>query len=224
MPQETERHLVVSRLREEIRRLERRPARRGGSVPCGLEEIDAVLPSGGFPRSALSELAGGPASGKTAVALSLFASLGPRALVAYVDGPGELYPPAAAARGVDLGRLLVVRPPACAATSPRGRRREPLPQVRAGLWAAEALLASGAFAAVAIDVAAPPTLAGGDAVARRLHAAAERGGAIGLWLARGRGLRLPGALRIELAVEGGRIVARRGAGATPRGGGDSRAA
>ena len=94
---------------------------------------------GGFPRGAISELAGGRASGKTAVALSLLASLGREELFAWVDARGELYPPAAAARGVDLARLLIVRPGAAAGTT-------------AALWAAEALLGSAAFAAVVVDV------------------------------------------------------------------------
>ena len=201
-----ERHQVVARLREEIRRIERRPARRDGSIACGRADIDALLPDGGFRRGALTELAGGPASGKTAIALALFAALGPGDLAAYVDGRGELYPPAAAALGVDLARLLVVRTP------PRvmgeGPARDP---ALATLWAAEALLASGAFAVVAVDVPVARPVRGADAAARRLQAAAEKGGAVGLWLA-GRGatgLHVPAAVRLELSVEDGRIVGHR---------------
>jgi protein ImuA len=212
-----ERHLVVARLREEIRRLERRPARREGVIPCGIDGVDAILPGGGFPCGRIAELVGGPASGKTTVALALFASLGPDTLVAYVDGRGELHPPAAASHGVALSRLLVVRPPA---TAPPSDGRERPDVVRSGLWAAEALLASGAFAAVAIDLAIGRALGGADAVGRRLQSAAERGGAVGLGL--GPGPRTPGALRLELAVEAGRIVARRAV--TARGGGDHRVA
>jgi protein ImuA len=199
---------LVARLREEIRRIERRPGRREGLVPSRVEAVDAVLPGGGFARGALSELAGGPASGKTAVALSLVAGLGAEELFAWIDGRGELYPPAAAARGVDLGRLLVVRPPAV----PGGE-----PPWRAALWACEAVLASGAFAAAVMDIPLPTSLPGADAVARRLQAAAEKGGAVGLWLAGARSaLRLPGAVRLELSAGGGRISARR----APRGPGE----
>ncbi len=213
----TGRPLVLARLREEIRRIERRPGRREGCVASGLAAVDAVLPGGGFPRGALAELSGGPASGKTAVALALFAALAPGELAAYVDGRGELYPPAAAARGVDLARLLVVRPLAPAAARGRGRGAAGPPDaVRAALWAAEALLASGAFAAVAVDIPVPRAVRGADAIARRLQAAAEKGGAVGLWLGSGRGLRVPAAVRLELSVEGERIVARRMA----RGGSD----
>lgn len=202
-----ERHLVVARLREEIRRIERNPGRREGLVPSGLAAVDAVLPGGGFARGALCELVGGPASGKTAVALSLVAGLGEEDLFAWVDGRAELYPPAAAARGVDLGRLLVIRPPATPAGAPPPGGE---PAWRAALWASEAVLASGAFAAVVMDVPLPAVLPGAEAAARRLQAAAERGGAVGLWLAPARGgLRLPGAFRLELSSAGGPLSARR---------------
>jgi hypothetical protein len=200
---EIHRHAVVARLRDEIRRIERRPGRREGVVPCGLPDVDTALPGGGFPRGAVVEVAGGPASGKTCVALALFASLGAADLAAYVDARGELYPPAAAARGVDLGRLLIVRP---AAGPPRAERDAAL----ATLWAAEALLASGAFAAVAIDAAWPRALRGGDAAARRLQAAAEKGGAAGVWLSPRDGAgRVPAAARIAVEVAAGRVIARR---------------
>jgi protein ImuA len=201
-----ERQRVVARLRDEIRRIERRPSRREGVLACGRAAIDALLPDGGFRRGALTELAGGPASGKTAIALALFAALGPGDLAAYVDGRGELYPPAAAALGVELSRLLVVRPPS--RTHGKGPERDP---ALVALWAAEALLGSGAFAAVAIDVPTSRAVRGADAAARRLQAAAEKGGAVGLWLAAqgGIGLRVPAAVRLELSAEDGRIVGRR---------------
>jgi protein ImuA len=200
-PAGPERHDLLARLRGEIRRLERRPARRSGALPSGLAAVDALLP-GGFPCGALSELRGGPASGKTAVALSAVARLGGGALAAWIDGRGELYPPAAAAMGVDLERLLIVRPPG----GEEGARLV--------LWAAEALLGSGAFAAVTVDL---PPLArsprGADAALRRLVTAAERGGAAGLWLSPpGAPLRPPAVVRLDLSVEGARLVARRAAG------------
>lgn len=210
MSQPGERHAVIARLRDEIRRIERRPGRRVGIVPCGLAHVDAALPQGGFPRGAISELTGGPASGKTGVALALLASLGPAELAAYVDARGELYPPAAAACGVDLDRLLLVRPAAAGRDAPPGAARW-----RAALWACEALLSSGAFGAVAMDVPVPARIEGGDAAARRLQAAAERGGAIGLWLSCGGGLRVPAAVRLELRAADGIVTVRRAGGAAP---------
>ena len=224
VPSPEQRHLVLARLREEIRRIERRPGRREGLAGCGIEAIDRALPGGGFPRGALSELSGGPASGKTAAALSLLARLGEEDLFAWIDGRGELYPPAAAARGVDLGRLLLVRPPALPLQLGGGDA-----SWRSALWAAEAILASGAFAAAVIDVPLPRILSGADAVSRRLQAAAERGGTVGLWLSPARSaVRLPAAVRLELSAEHGRIIARRAgpgsAAPAARAGGGSHAA
>jgi protein ImuA len=199
-PQPDDRPRVLAELREAIRQLEHRPARRSGIVGCGLAEVDRALPGGGFPRGAISELAGGLASGKTAVALALLASLAGEDLSAWVDGCGEIYPPAAAARGVDLARLLIVRPAAGARGGP----------VQAALWASEALLGSGAFAAVVMDIPTRRAERGWEAVARRLQAAAEKGGAVGLWLAPPRAaLRVPAAVRLEVAEEGGQVRARR---------------
>jgi protein ImuA len=204
---------ILEELRRRVRRIERRPARREGFLATGLPEVDALLPGGGFPRGALADLAGGPASGKTRVALAaLREAQGEGGLAAFVDGRGELYPPAAVGLGVDLARLLIVRPG------------------EGGLWAAEALLGSGAFAAVAVDVPlrglAP---ARAEAALRRLRAAAERGGAAALWLGASGAPRVAGALRLDLdalarrprgAVH--RVAAGEGApGAAGGGGGDA---
>jgi protein ImuA len=199
---------VLEDLRRQIRRIERRPERREGFLSCGRADVDALLPGGGFPRGALSALSGGPASGKTGVALAaLREAQASGALAAYVDGRGELYPPAALALGVDLARLLIVRPERAPALGYRDRDRDrdrnrdlgareaALP----GLWAAEVLLASGAFAAVAVDVplhALPGSRA--EAMLRRLRAAAEKGGTVGLLLAAPGGPAIPAALRLDL--------------------------
>lgn len=200
MPPAT-RQAILEDLRERIRRIERRPPRREGFLPSDRPEVDALLPGGGFPRGAISHLAGGPASGKTGLALEvLAAALREGGLAAFVDGRGDLYPPAAEPLGIDLGRMLVVRTTGDAAT---------------GLWAAEAILASGAFAAAAIDVPVSGLPAArAEAMLRRVQAAAERGGAVGLWLGPAGGGRIPAAVRLDLAGPGGprRIRARGRAG------------
>jgi protein ImuA len=201
---------VLEELRRRIRRIERRPGRREGFLSSGSPAIDALLPGGGFPRGALSALSGGPASGKTAVALAaLREAQEDGSLAAFVDGPGELYPPAALAIGIDLGRLLIVRPePEAARAGGDGRPGAPPP----GLWAAEVLLGSGAFAAVAVDVplrGVPAARA--DAMLRRLRAAAEKGGAAALLLGQPGGVAIPAAVRLDLD-EVRRGVARRAAG------------
>jgi protein ImuA len=223
-----DRHHVLAALRETIQRLERRPARRGGVVPSGLPQLDAALPGGGFPRGALSELSGGLASGKTVAALAVLAALPPDDLFAWVDARGELYPPGAAARGVDLSRLLIVRPApharasapdACAGPSAQAPRLAPSASggscaeartlVSDMLWAAEALLGSGAFAAVVVDLPLRTALRGWDGAARRLQAAVEKGGAVGLWLGEpGAAVRVPATVRVAVAMEHGLLTAR----------------
>lgn len=196
---------LLEELRERIRRIERRPPRHAVFEATGLAEVDGLLPGGGFPRGALSEIAGEPGSGKTALCLAAMArAMGEAGLAAFVDGRGELYPPAAAALGVDLARLLIVRPPPGA--------------LREALWSAEALLSSGAFEVVAVDVSLPPARrpgeAGPEAMVRRLVAAAEKGGTVGLWLAppwsgAPAAWRVPAAVRLAVACPEGRPVVRR---------------
>ena len=196
---------IIEGLREQIKRIERRPSTRGGCVPSGRTEVDALLPGRGFPRGALSELAGGHASGKTAIALSaLAAAMGDRGLGAFIDGRGELYPPAAAALGVELARLLVVRP-----FGPPGTRQ----RLSTALWAAEAILASGAFEGLVIDLPAGiwserERGAGPEAMLRRVKMAAEKGGALALWLDEPAGGPVPAAVRLEVSGESGSVQVR----------------
>lgn len=92
------------------------------ALPTGIEELDALLPDGGLPCSTVVELAvfGGAALG-TSIALSACQSaqaqgqswtrLNHPNWVAFVDPSGTLYAPGVAEMGVELSRLLVVRPP-----------------------------------------------------------------------------------------------------------------
>ena len=218
MPENTrEIRETIDGLREEIRRIERRPPQRACFTSSGRPEIDALLPGGGFPRGALAELAGGPASGKTGVVLSALAhAMGTKGLAAFVDGRGELYPPAVTLFGVDLARLLVVRPLAPERGAGEG--------VRYALWAAEALLASGAFEAVAMDVPVERVrareqierarvsaldAASLDRMFLRLRAAAEKGGGVALWLGLPQGARVPSAVRLELSAGAAGVQVRR---------------
>ncbi len=81
-------------------------------VRSGLVQLDAAL-GGGFPRGIIATLEGVPGSGRSAVAARLLATAtaggGLGALIESSDErEGSLYPPALAAAGVDLERLLVV--------------------------------------------------------------------------------------------------------------------
>jgi protein ImuA len=138
------------------------PGEEGGRrIPTGVGAVDEAL-GGGLLAGRLSEIAGARSSGKTALALSLAARrTGAGELAAWVDGSGQLYPPAAAALGVDLARLLLARLPGAGAA---GIAR-----------AAEIVAQSRAFSLVVVDFPAamrPPRPA-----LRRLRAAAQRSGA-----------------------------------------------
>lgn len=83
-------------------------------VRSGFGELDTAL-CGGFPRGAIATLEGAPGSGRSAVAARLLAGAtadgGLGALIEIPHGPeGAFYPPALAAAGVDLTRLLIVHP------------------------------------------------------------------------------------------------------------------
>lgn len=125
---------VVEQLREKIRKLEAQPRELVMALRTGITELDDF---GAFRLGSGVELCGEEASGRTTVALSLVAAAGrERRLSAWVDGPSELYPPAAAAMGVALNRLLIARPKAPGQL----------------VWTAVQLLRSGAFTCVVLDV------------------------------------------------------------------------
>ncbi|NPC68919.1 recombinase RecA [Corallococcus exiguus] len=163
---------VVEELRERIRQLQAAPRRALSVLRTGVDAVDALLPQGGLPLGHSVELCGEAASGRTSLALRAVAAAHRELrLCAWVDGPKELYPPSAAALGVDLERLLVVRPQAFAQR----------------VWAAVQLARSGAFTAVVVDLTLgvgapgrPERLALTEA--RKLADAAARGGTLVLLL------------------------------------------
>ena len=65
----------------------------------------------GYLRPTVLELSGPASCGKLGLALLWLAAASRGGLVAVVDLAGTFYPPAAAAAGLDLDRLVVVRPP-----------------------------------------------------------------------------------------------------------------
>jgi hypothetical protein len=108
------------------------PVRR---LPTGIESLDELL-GGGLPRGHLSEIVGGPSSGRTALLHALLASATQRGeVVAVVDLPDALDPRSLAQAGADLTRVLWVRPPS--------------PQV--ALKCAELILSAGGFGMLAVD-------------------------------------------------------------------------
>lgn len=143
--------------------------------------LDALLPGGGWPVGALSEiLLPAPGCGELKLVTPWLARLtqaGGRA--ALVCPPLLPYAPALAQAGITLSRLLVITPK----------------DVGAAQWAAEQMLRSGGFSAV---LAWPGRLAQQDL--RRLQLAAEAGDACGLLYRDRRALSeaSTAALRLEL--------------------------
>jgi hypothetical protein len=127
----------VESLRAEIGRLQAAPRRYLSGLRTGISDFDRLFSSGGLPLGQALELWGEAASGRTSLALrALAAATRENRLGAFVDGPGELYPPAAVTFGVNLSRLLIVRP------KPPGKL----------VWTAVQLARSGAFSCVVLDL------------------------------------------------------------------------
>ncbi len=135
----------------------------------GLSAIDKLVPQGNLALGSVHELlceGENPLPFFFAVILARAAgSAGrhKRGAIAWCDGEGTLYPPAAAAAGIALDRLLLIRA--------SGRQER--------IWAiGECLRCRG----VAATVACPPAMSRIEA--RRLQLAAEAGGGVGILLRR----------------------------------------
>jgi protein ImuA len=143
-----------------------RGPRRGFTT--GVASLDGLPPGGAFARGAVHEALTDPACGPLpwsfALLLARAAAVGGEGgggTVVWSDPADNLYPPALAAGGLDLDRLLILRP-----ASPREE-----------VWAVGECLRCPGVVAV---VAAPRSLARVEA--RRLQLAAERGGGVGILL------------------------------------------
>jgi hypothetical protein len=132
---------------------------RRARLPSGVAELDALI-GGGWPRGALSELAGGRSSGRTALLLASIAeALRREEAVALVDVGGTLDVRAAQRTGVALSRLLWVR---CTAEK--------------ALAAVELVLGAGGFGLVAVDLG--ETRTGTSAAWLRLKRGADQHGTV----------------------------------------------
>ena len=131
----------------------------------GRSTLDACLPGGGWPTASLVEVLL-ETTGLGEIQLFLPALVECQRQtdtqapwLVWIAPPHEPYAPALAQQGIDLGRLLVVRP--ASATE--------------ALWAAEQALSSGVCAAVLLWLQGTD-----DRWLRRLKLAAEAGGALGV--------------------------------------------
>ena len=167
----------------------RNPAQGMAGVASGYAALDRHLPGGGWPQQALTEiLVDHYGIGELRLLMPALARLSaaePGAdfsepgWIAWVAPPFQPYPPALQQWGIDLSRMLIVRP------KNDGEM----------LWSAEQALASGTCAAVLLW---PDRL--DDQASRRLQLAAEKGGswAIAFRPLTARSEPSAAALRIEL--------------------------
>jgi hypothetical protein len=131
----------------------------------GRSSLDARLPGGGWPTASLIEvLIDDTGLGEVQLFLPALVASQRRTdsvvpWLVWIAPPYEPFAPALAQQGIELGRLLVVRP--ASATE--------------ALWAAEQALSSGVCAAVLLWLKGTD-----DRWLRRLKLAAEAGGALGV--------------------------------------------
>lgn len=144
------------------RKLEGTLARHGGPQrdapvkPTGMAALDAAL-RGGWPCGAMSELVGGPSSGRTSVLMATLAAATVRGdLVGLVDTFDRFDPVTAASAGVHLDRVLWVRGAAISADA-----RSPLVAraVSQAIRALDLIVRAGGFGVAALDLAGVPTRA-----------------------------------------------------------------
>ena len=104
---------IVEKLRGRIRSVEK--SRRGpgeAALSTGWPPLDALLPGGGLRRGSLVEwLAAGPGSGAALLSLEAAQQAAQEGgAIVVLDRRHEVYPPALAAWGVDLERVIFVQP------------------------------------------------------------------------------------------------------------------
>jgi protein ImuA len=142
-------------------------------VPTGFSELDRILPGGGWPLGAITEIfVDDYGSGELALLMPALAALTkaePRKWVAWIAPPFLPYAPALQQHGVDIGRLLMIHP---------------TQGVKSRFWAIEQVVRSGSSMGVLawVPAAEAETDARGraalgavaaDVMLRRLQLAAE---------------------------------------------------
>lgn len=164
-------------------------ARGQGATPSGFAALDDVLPWGGFPRGALTEiLHAAPGQGELQLIRAAWARIGVRERLVFVAPPCIPYAPALLAAQIPLARFVWVETDATHAA-----------------WAAEQCLRAGCIGAVALW-----SQDGDERRLRRLQLAAEEGGCHGFVFRPRRHAAnpSPAALRLQLEAADGELRVR----------------
>lgn len=158
---------VLQRLSHEIEQLEtsgRRTSVQAKTSSAGCAALDALLPAGGYEAGSVVEyLRTTPACGASTLAWGAAAAAmqATGGFLVVVDTQHNVYPPTLTSHGIDLGKVIFVRPQSQADA----------------LWAVDQALRASAVAAVVAELERID-----DRSARRLQLAAECGAGLALLL------------------------------------------
>lgn len=164
------------------------------AISTGLPSLDALLAGGGLRRGTCVEwLSEGPGTGVERLALEVVPhALRPGGVCLIVDPRREFFPRGAVAMGLDLNRLVVLRP------------QHP----EEALWGTEQALRCPAVNAVVAWNELVPSGRQHDRIFRRLQLAAEEGQSLGVFLRPGEAQRRAcwGDLRVLVSPRGGKSL------------------
>ncbi len=177
---------LMQRLSSEVRSLETagRQATNKQTISCGCAALDRCLPDGGYvPGSVIEYLRAMPGCGASTLAFTAAAAAmrSTNGFVVIIDTQHNIYPPALASWGIDLEKMVLVRPQS---------------DVDA-LWAVDQSLRTPAVAAVVADVQRID-----DRAARRMQLAAEQGSGLALLLRPASARRAPSWADVQWVVRG----------------------
>jgi len=150
-------------------------------IPTAFPELNQLLPGGGWPLGSIIEVLSGQ-NGCGAFSFALAAArpaMENKAAWAVVDTESSFYPPAVAALGLDLEKLIVIRTP-----------------VQHAPWAFNQLLRCSEIGAAFLNAPKIENMA-----CRRLQLAAERGGSLGFLLRPLSAIKKPCWASVRLMVE-----------------------
>jgi hypothetical protein len=135
-------------------------------LPTGIHTLDHELLQGGLPGGNLIEIVGSKSSGKTTLLFRILPGLNKEGRrIAYFDFSQTFYPPSAKESGIDLKKILVIRPI----------------NIQAGLRAAEILLRSEDICLAVFDLVATSDQIP-KALLLRLKRSVKQAGGIGIFL------------------------------------------